>query len=477
MVFFGRNEELAILQELMRSPLAVATITGRRRVGKSRLVEEHARRARRKLIKIEGRDAPAGGNATQLAAFADDLSDQGGVPKFSFDSWNAAFTALGKLARGKRWIILLDEITWLARHSEECLAELKVFIDRYVNRSGNQLIICGSVSKWIEEHVNESDLFVGRISRKIHLQPLTLSESAQFWAGREVSAHEILCALCVTGGVPRYLEEIDPRESAEWNIRKLCFKPSGYLVTELPNLIKSSFLNASQDASLEKYLRILDALSGNGKTPAEIATDAHLENNESLSEHLTALSLSGMVSANPSWNLKTKTLQQRSIRYRIEDPYTRFYMRYIRPKLNEIEKGVFRNLTLKQLSSWETIRGLQFEVLVGQSMVPAIMDRLNLRGVPVQRLGPYFQSKTTRHLPAQIDYLLQTEDALYACEMKFGKSIGASVIEEMKEKIARLAVPKGLTVRKILIYSGLREEALQDSIYFDREICVDELLQ
>jgi uncharacterized protein len=474
--FLGRAEELLVLQELTRSPLAVATITGRRRVGKSRLIAEHARRVNRKLIKIEGRDTPESGNAAQLAAFAMDLSAAAGIPVLGFDNWNAAFRTLGTLAQGKQWIVLLDEITWLARHSEECLAELKVFIDRDINGSGTQLVICGSISKWVEEYINESDLFVGRISRKIHLHPLRLAESAQFWTGRETAPREILTALCVTGGIPRYLEEIDVRESAEWNIGKLCFAPSGYLVNELPNLIKSSILSAARESSVERILKMLKALSGNGKTPAEIEKATGIHNNESLSDTLTALTLSGLVSENPTWNIKTTEVQQRNVRYRIEDPYTRFYVKYIRPHLKEIGKRLYTNTTLKQLPAWDTIRGLQFEALVGQSMVPSILDRLNLRGVPVQRFGPYFQNKTTQQAAVQIDYLLQTDDALYVCETKFCKTIEASVIGEVKEKVKRLAVPKGMTVRKVLIYSGELAEGVRDSIYFDREICVDELV-
>lgn len=132
--------------------------------------------------------------------------------------------------------------------------------------------------------------------------------------------------------------------------------------------------------------------------------------------------------------------------------------------------AIARNVSLS------TIRGLQFEALVGQSMIPAILERLNLRGVPVQRFGPYFQNKTAQHPAVQIDYLLQTDDVLYVCETKFCRTIEASVIDEVKEKVRRLEVPKEISVRKILIYSGELDPALKSSIYFDREICTDELL-
>jgi uncharacterized protein len=44
-----------------------------------------------------------------------------------------------------------------------------------------------------------------------------------FWSGKKVSGAEKLKALVVTGGVPRYLQEIDPSPTAERNIHRLCF--------------------------------------------------------------------------------------------------------------------------------------------------------------------------------------------------------------------------------------------------------------
>ena len=66
---------------------------------------------------------------------------------------------------------------------------------------------------------------------------------------------------------------------------------------------------------------------GHGKTLVEIAGAAGIHNNEALSNSLTALALSGIVSENPSWSLKTTSLQKRNVRYRVEDPYTRFYIK------------------------------------------------------------------------------------------------------------------------------------------------------
>ena len=54
-MFIGREEELAGLQELWKRPGArLVTCRGRRRIGKSTLFEEFARRCGATLIKLEG---------------------------------------------------------------------------------------------------------------------------------------------------------------------------------------------------------------------------------------------------------------------------------------------------------------------------------------------------------------------------------------------------------------------------------------
>jgi hypothetical protein len=50
------------------------------------------------------------------------------------------------------------------------------------------------------------------------------------------------------------------------------------------------------------------------------------------------------------------------------------------------------------------------------------------------------------------------------------------VIDDVKDKVRRLSVPKEMTVRKELIYSGELDGGFEKSTHFDRTICVDGLL-
>jgi hypothetical protein len=62
--------------------------------------------------------------------------------------------------------------------------------------------------------------------------------------------------LAVTGGVPKYLEELLPTMTAEQNIRRLCFEPEGLLFNEFDQIFHTLFERRSK-----LYRRIVTALA------------------------------------------------------------------------------------------------------------------------------------------------------------------------------------------------------------------------
>ena len=84
-------------------------------------------------------------------------------------------------------------------------------------------MVCGSASSWIEKNILSHTGFLGRISLTLTLRELPLSDCEKFWP-KNVAVFEKLKVLSVTGGVPKYLEEIRPKQSAEDNIKRLFFE-------------------------------------------------------------------------------------------------------------------------------------------------------------------------------------------------------------------------------------------------------------
>lgn len=69
----------------------------------------------------------------------------------------------------------------------------------------------------------------------------------------------------------------------------------------------------------------------------------------------------------------------------------------------------------------------------------------------------------------QIDLLIQTKhNTLIVCEVKFSSSeVKSSVIEEMEKKIESLSVPKGFSVRPVLIHVNGVSHAIRESDVFN----------
>ena len=123
----------------------------------------------------------------------------------------------------RRTVVLLDEISWMGGYDPDFPGYLKTAWDTMFSRHDKLvLVLCGSVNAWIKKNILDSTGFVGRFSRDYVLGELTLAESAKFWksAADRLAPREIFDVLAITGGIPRYLEEIDPGLSADENIRR-----------------------------------------------------------------------------------------------------------------------------------------------------------------------------------------------------------------------------------------------------------------
>ena len=275
--------------------------------------------------------------------------------------------------------------------------------------------------------------------------------------------------LSVTGGVPRYLEEINPNLPAEENIRRTCFSKEGFLFSEFDQIFRDIFSNRAT-----VYKKIVSALIGSPKTLSKVADYLKRKRGGDLSRYLDDLSASGFISKDVVFGPGQKGASKLT-RYRLKDNYLRFYLKYVEPIKDKIEKGLFSEVALESLSEWETIMGFQFENLVLNN-IRSVCFLLAVNMNTVKSAAPYFQRKTQRKKPCQIDLLIETKYTLYICEIKFRKMISKAVINEVQEKIERLKLPKGISARPILIYSGELHPGIEEDGYFDKILHFDKLL-
>lgn len=467
--FVGRKEplkELNLLSKKKTSSLIV--IQGRRRIGKSRLVREFGRN--KNLYIFSGLPpTPKTTAQTQREAFASQLSQHFALPGLKAENWADLFSVLAKFTYQGKFILLFDEISWMGNLDPDFLGLLKNAWDIHFSQNpGLMLILCGSVSMWIEDNIINSTGFMGRISSTIFLKELSMSECNQLLTeiGFCENSHEKCKVLGVTGGVPRYLEEIHANLSADENIKRLCFKEGGFLFKEFNQIFSDLF---SKRAPI--YKEIVEVLIDGHLEYNNICEKLNREKSGLMSEYLNDLIKSGFIRRDFTWNLKENS-ESRLSHFRLSDNYIRFYLKYIEKNKGKIEAGHFNDRPLSVFPGWEAIMGLQFENLVLNNR-EYIWDQLNINPADIVVDNPFFQRKTEKYAGCQIDYLIQTKyNTLFACELKFSKKeLSANVILQMKEKLDRLSVPRGFSCCPVLIHiNGVHESIIEENFL---KACID----
>lgn len=473
--FIGRKKEIEQLKSLYDKPTSsLVVIKGRRRTGKSTLIQEFAKG--KKLFKFTA--IPPTNDITaqmQRQEFADRLSQEFNLPKLVASDWYELFQALAKEIAHKEYIIAFDEISWMGSEDPTFLGKLKNAWDLLFKDNKKIIfILCGSVSTWIEKNIIKSTGFFGRISLYMTLKELSLSESKELLEnyGFKGNNYEILKLLSITGGIPWYLEQIRGTLSADANIQHLCFDKTGVLVNEF-DLIFNDLFNVNNLT----YRNIVELLANQQLDFNDIVEKLGYAKSGVLSEYLSNLVEAGFVTRDFTWSLKTKAISALS-HFRLSDNYLRFYLRYISKNKQKILNDTFDNVSISTTPGWDAFVGLQFENLVLKNR-RKIIDLLKIDPNTIIYDNPFFQRKTTLTKGCQIDYLIQTKyNMLYICEIKFSiHSINQQIVDEVKEKIQRLSIPRGYGVCPVLIHVNGVSDSVYASEYFGNIIDFTALLK
>ncbi|NGX38753.1 MAG: hypothetical protein KR126chlam1_00063 [Chlamydiae bacterium] len=474
-VFVGRKEELARLSSYLKKKSAsLIVVRGRRRIGKSRLIEEFAKG--KKFLSFAGIPPTSEIDAqSQRDIFAEQLSKQMGLPGIAAKDWSTLFSLLAKHTDQGQVIILLDEISWMGSKDPSFLGKLKNAWDLEFKKNPKLiLILCGSVSTWIEKNIISSTAFFGRISLLLKLEELPLHTCYELLRSRGFrgSIYEVFKFLGVTGGIPWYLEQVQSGLNADDNIRDLCFRSDGVLFNEFDSIFHDLFERRSKI-----YQPIVETLAKGPMDYGAICQALKISKTGTMSKYLNDLIESGFITRDYTWWVKSGKPSNLS-QYRLSDNYLRFYLKNIAPNRNRIERGGFESRDISSLPGWNTVMGLQFENLVLKNR-KKIWQALGLKPADIIADNPYFQKQTTRRKGCQVDYLIQTRfNTLFACEIKFSiHPIKSTVIREVKDRIASIALPKRYSCWPILIHVNGVNDSLQDKGYFSEIIDFSSLLK
>ncbi|HXT34220.1 MAG TPA: ATP-binding protein [Chloroflexota bacterium] len=320
--FIGREQESRWLQEGWDSGRPqFRVLFGRRRVGKSALLDHFARDSRAIIYQaVEGTTADQLRDLTAAILTCEDNPVLRAAP---LANWGQALATFLQLAQTGPRLIILDEYQYLAEADPSLASQLQRWWSREVGTLPIYLILCGSYIRFFVQNVLTGPAY-GRATGSLQLRPLGYRQAAAFFP--QWSHEDHIRAFAITGGMPYYLLQFDPAQSLPWNIVHRVLQRGTVLYGEAEFLVREELKEP------RIYFSILRALADGHTRVSDIA--ARVGARGDLTPYLKNLEALDFVAyREPLLGKRRRGL------WTIADPYLRFWFRFVFPHQQQLEHG------------------------------------------------------------------------------------------------------------------------------------------
>ena len=360
MEFLDRVDERKRLERFLRQPEgAMACLYGRRRIGKSRLLE--AVLAGRADVAAYCADRSEA--ALQRARMAEDFSSVvQGLSDSVYRDWRRFFERWQRDApRGS--VMVIDEFPYLVEKSPELPSVLQKIADG-LRRSGQKIVICGSSQRMMQGLVlDEREPLYGRCRVIMKLEPIGYDWLRK--AFPKLSAFGRFEHYAVWGGVPRYWDVCQGEESLWTTLRDEVFSRQGLFHNEPAFVLQDDLEGAAQASS------VLSLIGQGVGRPSEMAARLQVPQT-ALGRPLKRLLELGLARREIPFRADAKGGKR--AHYKIEDPFLRFWYTFVLPRYSD---GAF-------LSRKEDLVRIKepFRAFLGEAWERLVRDALPTHSLP-----------------------------------------------------------------------------------------------
>jgi uncharacterized protein len=353
--FVNRAPELRALERFWSLPSAQCIpITGRRRIGKTFMLEHFASGRHHVYFRCDLR-----GTAEQLpllgAALAE-LTDDQILRAQPPETWPTIFTLIERLTAQERLLLVLDELPFWAARDESMPSVLQNWWDargRYLNL---MLLLCGSAVQMMERLLTGEAPLAGCITGRLAVRPFRLRSAAEMLPFPDPI--DTLTAYGIVGGVPLYLTFLHPERSIRDNLIDTILAPTSRLYVE-PHAV---FAAHHEAFNAPQALGVLRAIARGRHRWSEIA-----ESNGLVSTQLARVMepLIGDLSLVERRLPVTERHETRTYwpQYHLTDNFFRFWFRFVEPNQGAIEFGDIQAVADGIMAALPEYLGLPFEAM------------------------------------------------------------------------------------------------------------------
>lgn len=329
MKFVNREEELALLNNLYKkASFQFIPVYGRRRVGKTRLVQEFIQGkpaiyyladsvSEVEQLKNLGREV---GNH-----FKDSILQEAG-----FKDWYQFFEYLAKKSSRKRIAMIIDEFPYLVNSNRAISSIFQKGIDTHLKNSSVFLILLGSSIGMMEREMlfYKAPLY-GRRTASLEINEMSFDSLKDFFP--KIKFDDLVAIYGIAGGIPAYLEMINQDEGIFENIKQIILKKRTFLYNEVEFLLREELREP------RNYFVILRSIAQGKRKLSEIINDTGFEKTL-LSRYLDILRKLRLIDKEVPITDKDPERSKQGL-YKIHDKFFSFWFRYIFPNRSKLEIG------------------------------------------------------------------------------------------------------------------------------------------
>ena len=413
--FINREEELKFLDEKYRDKARqLVVLYGRRRVGKSELIMHSSKEKPHIYLLSDKR-----GTESNALRFSSKCAEYFGDPSPNFKEFDDLFRYIAKRAEGKRLIIAIDEFSYLVEKDPAIPSVFQLCWDEVLKNTKIMLILCGSsISMMLKGALSYESPLYGRRTGQWKVSPLKFRHVIKFFPKK--SLEEIIGFYSLAGGIPEYLNKMDPVLDLRQNILTKVLSKGEFLFQEVDFLLQEELRDPST------YKSILAAMAASAKV-TDIANKAGIPASD-MPKYLNVLQKIELVEK----RLPVTEFRSKKSSYRIKDNFFRFWFKFAFPYLSELEEGRGEEILKKQEAKLTRHISDVFEDVCLEALMLKEGSNYNKYG---KWWGSYREEGERKVQEIDIVALNEkTEEVLFA-ECKYEKSVNASdVLDSLKKK-------------------------------------------
>ena len=262
--FVGRARELKYLEKMWSDErYKTCAIYGRRRIGKTRMIQEFIRDKKSIVF-----DLVLGTEPEIIRRMDATLRDITGISTPSDDLFDI-LKNLKQICSEEKTVIVIDELPYLTANNDRAASELQHFTDWLVDNTDSMLIVSGSsISLMRDELKNRNSPLYQRFFFEIDLKPLSLEEVREFHPG--MSDTDILKTYLILGGIPLYHAGAGNRNYVEI-VEDYLFEPTNLFYNDPTAIVVGELKDQAENA-----LSVLQAIASGSTRFSEIASHTGL---------------------------------------------------------------------------------------------------------------------------------------------------------------------------------------------------------